>query len=216
MYLASSIKYLPNVYAGDDDYEEGFDESLIITKDLAECFLCPLCFGIPRNPVVLRKCGHGFCEVCIAAQVGQSQNQGNREKVAATKCPVCSALFTKFDAVGYDDFNIPSKKAFNLIRLKCPYGCPYLGSPHEMDDHQTYECPKRTVFCPYLECKQKMTFEILVTEHIMKCEKLIIYCNSCFLPLPKAEISNHNCKDRLAAALKCILFFSYVNMFSFG
>ena len=212
MDVASHIKFLPNIYAGDDEYEEGFDESLIITKEIAECFICPLCFGIPRNPIVLRKCGHGFCEVCIASHVIQSATQSSKERVATTKCPVCSGLFTKFDPIGYDDFNIPSKKAFNIIRIKCPYGCSYIGSPHEMDDHQTYECPKRTVFCPYLQCKQKMTFEILATEHIMKCEKLIVYCNLCFLPLTKGEAINHNCKDRLAAALKrmlCFLQFSF-------
>ena len=62
MDVTTSIKFLPNVYAGDDDYEEGFDDNLLINKDLGECFMCPLCFGIPRNPVVIKKCGHCFCE----------------------------------------------------------------------------------------------------------------------------------------------------------
>jgi len=202
----TNIKFLPNVYAGDDEYEEGFDDNLVINKELGECFACPLCFGIPRNPVVIKKCGHGFCEVCIAKHVIECANHSSKDRGFTTKCPVCSALFTKFDPIGYDDFNIPSKKAFNLIQLKCPYACSYIGSPHEMDDHQTYECPKRIVFCPYLDCKQKMAYEKLIAEHIMNCEKLIIYCESCFLPMPKAEVSSHNCKDRLAFALKRMWF----------
>ena len=203
MEVPASIKFLPNIYAGDDDYEEGFDESLVINKDVGECFLCPLCFGIPRNPVVLKKCGHGFCEVCIATQVITTANQSTKEKAFNTKCHVCSSLFTKFDPIGYEDFNIPSRKAFNLIKIKCPYGCLYIGSPHEMDDHQTYECPKRTVNCPYMECKQKMPFEKLVEEHIMNCENLRIYCEICLLHLRKSDLDKHNCKDRLASALKC-------------
>ena len=151
MDVAASIKFLPNVYAGDDAYEEGFDENLVINKDVGECFLCPLCFGIPRNPVIIKKCGHGFCEVCITNHVTQSANQPIKERVATIKCPVCSGLFTKFDPIGFDDFNIPSKKAFNLIRLKCPFGCSYIGSPHEMDDHQTFECPKKNSFLSLFE-----------------------------------------------------------------
>lgn len=205
MEVPSSIKYLPNIYAGDDDYEEGFDESLVINKDVGECFLCPICYGIPRNPVVLKKCGHGFCEVCIATQVNQSTSLSHKEKSLNTKCPVCSSLFTKFDPIGYEDFNIPSKKAFNLIRIKCPNGCEHIASPHEMDDHQTYECPKRTVKCPYRQCKEKMLFEKLVADHIMNCEKLMIYCDFCLLPVRKSDETNHNCKDRLASALKCML-----------
>ena len=34
MEVPSSIKFLPNIYAGDEDYEEGFDDSLVMNKDV--------------------------------------------------------------------------------------------------------------------------------------------------------------------------------------
>ncbi|KAF0138603.1 MAG: hypothetical protein FD122_3755, partial [Stygiobacter sp.] len=65
MEVPEIMKHLPNYYLGDDDYEQGFDEQLLITKELGECYLCPICYGVPRRPIVLKKCGHGFCEGCI-------------------------------------------------------------------------------------------------------------------------------------------------------
>ena len=50
MDVTSSIKFLPNIYAGDDEYEEGFDESLIITKEIAECFICLSVLAFPEIP----------------------------------------------------------------------------------------------------------------------------------------------------------------------
>ena len=100
-----------------------------------------------------------------------------------------------------EKFCIPSKKAFNLIQLKCPNGCSYIGSQLDMDEHQSYECEKRTVLCPNRDCKEKMEFKKLFEEHIMACDKLRIYCKSCFLPKAKADVKYHDCKERLARAI---------------
>ena len=43
MEVSASLKHLPNYYLSDDDYEQGFYENLLITKELGECFLCPIC-----------------------------------------------------------------------------------------------------------------------------------------------------------------------------
>ena len=140
MEVSVNLKHLPNYYLSDDDYEQGFDENLLITKELGECFLCPICYGVPRRPIILKKCGHGFCEVCITNFVIQSANNSTMDRFSSAKCPVCSTPFMKFETVPYDKFSIPCKKAFILIQLKCPYGCSFVGSPHDMDDHQSYEC----------------------------------------------------------------------------
>ena len=201
MEVPASIKHLPNINLANDEYEQGFTENLLITKELGECFLCQVCFGIPRRPIVLKKCGHGFCEVCMTKHVIQSANHSNIDRFSTAKCPVCSTAFMKFEPVPYEKFSIPSKKAFNLIQLKCPYGCPFVGSPHDMDDHQSYECERRTVRCPNRDCNEKMNFKKLFEEHVMSCDKLRIYCDSCFLPMAKADVENHDCKERLAMAL---------------
>ncbi len=122
MEVSASIKHFPNIKLAGDEYEQGFDENLLITKELGECFLCPVCFGVPRRPVVLKKCGHGFCEVCLTKHVIHSANLPNMDRFSTAKCPVCSTAFMKFEPVPYEKFSIPSKRAFNLIKLKCLCG----------------------------------------------------------------------------------------------
>ena len=202
MEVPENMKHLPNYYLGDDDYEQGFDEQLLITKELGECFLCPICYGVPRRPIVLKKCGDGFCEGCITTYLSQTLNISNMDRFSSAKCPVCTTAFMNYEPVPYEKFSIPSKKAFNLIRLKCPYGCSYIGSPHDMDDHQSYECESRIVRCPNRNCMEKMGFKKLVEEHVMSCDKLRIYCDTCFLPIAKSEVDRHDCKERLVRALQ--------------
>ena len=50
MDVASNIKFLPNIYAGDDDYEERFDESLIITRKLQNALFAPSVLAFPEIP----------------------------------------------------------------------------------------------------------------------------------------------------------------------
>ena len=80
MEVPASIKHLPNINLGNEEYEQGFGENLIITKELGECFLCQVCFGVPRRPVVLKKCGHGFCVVCMRKHVLHSANLPNIDR----------------------------------------------------------------------------------------------------------------------------------------
>ncbi len=56
-----ALRNMPNVSVGDLDYEQGFDEALLINPDFADAFSCPICIGIPRHPIYLAKCQHFFC-----------------------------------------------------------------------------------------------------------------------------------------------------------
>ena len=42
---SASLKHLPNYYLSDDDYEQSFDENLLITKELGSVFFA----GIVRE-----------------------------------------------------------------------------------------------------------------------------------------------------------------------
>ena len=56
--------------------------------------------------------------------------------------------------------------------------------PQEMDDHQSYACEKRIVHCPKPGCEEKMEYEKLVKEHFLTCNKRMIFCKGCLLPVP--------------------------------
>ena len=70
----------------------------------------------------------------------------------------------------------------------CPYDCSYIGSPHDMEDRQSYVCERRIVRCPNRDCKEKMDFKKVAEAHVMSCYKLRIYCHYCFPPMAKAAV----------------------------
>ena len=39
MDVSAPIKFLPKVYAGDEEYEKGLDDILVIKKEIGESFL---------------------------------------------------------------------------------------------------------------------------------------------------------------------------------
>ena len=93
MEVPSSIKFLPNIYAGDEDYEEGFDDTLVINKDVGDCFLCPLCFGIQRNPVVLKNVDMGTARSALPTKLSNRQtNQVKKEHLTPNALSVQAYL----------------------------------------------------------------------------------------------------------------------------
>ena len=66
---------MPNSKLNEYTYEQGFEEQLLINSEFANCFCCPICQGIPRNPVVISLCGHFLCESCIQKQLEAAKYQ---------------------------------------------------------------------------------------------------------------------------------------------
>ena len=54
---------VPNNKLNDYDYEQGFEEELLVNPEYADCFSCPICHGIPRNPVIIKPCDHFLLRV---------------------------------------------------------------------------------------------------------------------------------------------------------
>ena len=79
---------LPNTKLNDFNYEQGFDESLLVNSEFADCFSCPICHGIPRNPIELTFCGHLFCECCFEKQI-EAYKLVMDEEFAVLQCAVC-------------------------------------------------------------------------------------------------------------------------------
>jgi len=199
---------LPNTKLNDYNYEQGFDEQLLINSEFADCFSCPICHGIPRNPIELTLCGHFFCECCIDKQF-TSLPYYHEDEYPTINCAVCKTPFHQLHALPFERFHAPMKKAYHLVRLRCPSGCPFIGDPQEMDRHQSFQCDLREVRCPSIGCEVTMPFHQLRDEHVALCPKLMIYCDSCLLPVKREQLKEHNCKERMAAAIKGI---SYIHM----
>ena len=194
---------LPNCKLNEYDYEQGFDEELLVNSEYAECFSCPICQGIPRNPVVISLCGHFFCESCVHKQL-EAIKQDEDDEIDLSKCAVCKGHFQRSYVIPFEKFYTAMKKAYHLVRLRCPSGCPFIGDPQEMDRHQSFQCDLREVRCPSNGCEVSMPFHQLRDEHIPMCQKLMIYCESCLLPVKREQLKDHNCKERMAAAIKGI------------
>ncbi len=193
---------LPNKKLNEYDYEQGFDEELLLNSEYAECYSCPICHGIPRSPVIITLCGHFFCECCIQKQFLPINYVDDDPDVI--QCAVCKGHFQQSYVLPFEKFNTAMKKAYHLVRLRCPSGCAFIGDPQEMDQHQSFQCDLREVRCPSNGCDVTLPFHQLRDEHVAMCPKLMIYCESCLLPVKREQLKDHNCKERMAAAIKGI------------
>ena len=81
---------LANVNINDEDYDTGFDQSLIENWDLAAGFQCSICLGIPRVPIYLDLCFHSLCECCIDKHFRVNERLGSDDEIGA-KCPLCNS-----------------------------------------------------------------------------------------------------------------------------
>jgi len=194
---------LPNTKLNDYNYEQGFDESLLVNSEFADCFSCPICHGIPRNPIELTFCGHLFCECCLEKQI-EAYKLEEDEECAVLQCAVCKVHIQEAHVIPFERFYTAMKKVYHLVCLRCPYECPFIGDPQEMDRHQSFQCDLREVRCPSIGCEVTMPFHQLRDEHVAVCQKLMIYCDSCLLPVKREQLKEHNCKERMAAAIKGI------------
>ena len=196
---------LPNVKMTDEDYDSGFDQSLIENWDLAGAFQCSICLCIPRHPIYLDGCCHWFCECCIEKHFRINEAMGNDDEVGA-QCPLCKSdkRYNVFYTVPFETLITPLQRLYRAIRVKCPYGCEMKGDPIEMDVHQTFDCVKRMVHCPNPKCNVIDTFEHLMSEHFQICPNRNIYCCLCNLPVPETERNSHSCVQRQAQTIECM------------
>ena len=194
---------LPNSKLNDYNYEQGFDEQLLVNSEYADCFSCPICHGIPRTPVIIKLWGHLNWERCVQKQFEAAKFEDYVER-DVIQCAVCKGHFQEMSVLPFEYFYTAVKKAYHLVRLRCPNGCPFIGDPQEMDRHQSFQCDQREVCCPSKGCEVTMPFHQLRDEHVAICPKLMIYCDSCLLPVTREQLKDHNCKERMAAAIKGI------------
>ena len=194
---------LPNSKLNDYTYEQGFDEQLLVNSEYADCFSCPIGHGIPWSPVIIKLFGHLFCECYIMKQLEAPKIQ-DEDECDVIQCALCKGDFQENHLLPFENFYTAVKKAYHLVRLRCPYGCLFIGDPQEMDRHQSFQCDLREVCCPSKGCEMQMPFHQLRDEHIALCQKVMVYCESCLLPVTREDLKEHNCKERMASAINGI------------
>ena len=160
---------LPNVEMNGLGYENGFDEALAVQPVTNGSFICTICLGIPRRPLILPSCGHLFCQACIEADV-----RSRKSEVINNKCPNCKASFSQSALKEFEAEDQWTQRVFKSLQINCPDKCGFKGNSFEMDNHQSFECLKRKVKCPGVDCALNMTYESLKDEHIKKCPKVLI------------------------------------------
>ncbi len=195
---------LPNCEIDEKAYDQGFDDALLLNSKMDGCFICTICLSIPGRPCTIPVCGHLFCETCIETYVGTAGGATAFRVVKSGNCPNCKRQFDLQEVRAFEQFQPWEQSVYKSLILGCPLRCLFTGNPFEMDKHQTYECLNRPVKCPNPGCTVRTCFSNMSGGHFSNCDKLMIYCGKCNLPVFKSSLSTHDCLSRMARAVKGI------------
>ena len=169
---------------------------------------CAVCLAVPRNPVMLRPCGHTGCGPCMRRVYDRRFHLFNSQKrLADSRCPTCRTVFLSEDMIPYEKWELLSKGAFSCVEVSCPKSeennvhCGFVGSIQELREHELRACENRVVKCINPGCTFMDTHAKL-REHFQECNKLVTYCGTCNLPTLWIAKAEHQC----IAALRNVLY----------
>ncbi len=199
-------------YCADSVYADGVvsrpsDEELSETM-----YTCSICLGVPRTPVIIRRCFHLGCETCFEKHYTQNLrvvSDPSGQGVYAT-CPLCRGRFDKFDLVHFRDWSPLSKWAYSSVRVKCSVSerepneseqCEHVCSIVELEKHERFECSLRRLKCPNYGCDFENT-ERELRLHFSECHYLARFCTTCKLPVLLSDSCRHNCIIALQQTLQ--------------
>ena len=169
---------------------------------------CAVCLGVPRNPVMLRQCGHIGCGMCMRRVYNRRFSlYDSQKRLPDSRCPVCRTIFLDLDMVQFEKWEILSKGAFSCVEVSCPKSeedtvlCNFVGSIQELREHELRVCEKRVVKCPNPGC-QFVDTHAKLREHFRECKNLVTYCDKCKFPTVWSEKAEHQC----IAALRNVIY----------
>ena len=198
-------KRLPPYCSNMDQFETGFDDTLVKGGLEENVWMCSICRGLPRHPASIDGCGHLFCEGCIRQHYMMTKRPDfNFLTIEEASCPNCNQKFHYGELKSWDLMDAWSKMVYQTKQVTCPFSCGFVGSPFETDEHQFYVCPLRPIKCPNSGCSLVDSAERLEREHYAHCPFLRLYCSKCRLPVQHSERSSHNCIAALQASLQGI------------
>ena len=166
--------------------------------------ICPLCLDIVEEPKQLTCCGHHVCRKC-------GDKLKKRNKGYKNCCPMCRQTKYSLSPDKYFERTVLNVLMIwctvgcgqevelgqlknhlikcSYVEEKCPSGCGQSYRRMSMEGHLT-ECPKRPFVCDY--CKYESTFEVIVNDHHLVCDKYPINCpNECSKEVERRELQDH-------------------------
>jgi hypothetical protein len=172
---------------------------------------CAVCLGVPRNPIMLKICGHVGCRNCFyRVYKRRFALYDSQSRLPNSLCPTCRRIFLETDMVPYSKWEPLSRGAFDCVEVACADStnkiddnfvhCKFVGSIQDLLHHELRTCANRTVKCPNPGCRFIATYSKL-PEHFKECDKLVIYCHACNLPALWIEKENHQCIPALRQSL---------------
>ncbi|XP_055861701.1 TNF receptor-associated factor 4-like isoform X1 [Biomphalaria glabrata] len=191
-----------------------------VDKLRKRCY-CPLCHLPMRDPVLVRTCGHRFCDVCLQeylsggifhcpeddkpldyAKLYPDSEVHNEIMNSIIRC-----TYQKDGCRWIDKLqNLPNHlQACRFDAISCPNNCTAHLTKANIDDHLEYLCPKRTVVCDF--CQQEFSGQIMDETHAGNCFKEVIWCeNKCGAKLERRFLMNHmknDCHKRTVTCQYC-------------
>ena len=104
------------------DWKGGFRPELF-TDDVTE-FICPACSGVLSNPILLKKCGHIYCDTCLRYM-----------RTKGSFCLICDKKIFANDCNSERQIH----KIIQGLVVACPYvatkGCEWNASLFELNQH---------------------------------------------------------------------------------
>jgi len=175
---------------------------------------CMICNGIPRAPIMLKKCGHIGCSDCLLENYRirkLPENARMYDFKSDVGCPVCAVPYSGESMLRYENWGVIPKAMLACVQVRCPgtkstrgIECSWKGHVPLLVNHEKYECPRRQVKCPMTEC-QFVGPIATVQEHYEVCDKVAIHCPTCGLAVKWIDWRHHRCEDSLRAALNATI-----------
>ncbi|KAH9499150.1 TNF receptor-associated factor 4 [Bulinus truncatus] len=166
-----------------------------VDKLRKRCF-CPLCHLPMRDPVLVRTCGHRFCDVCLQEYLsgGIFQCPEDDKPLDYAKLfpdtevhneimnSIIRCTYQKDGCRWIDKLqNLPNHlQACRFDAISCPNNCSAHLTKANVDDHLEYLCPKRTVVCDF--CQQEYSGQVMDECNMLKCDPVKI---------PREDMDSH-------------------------
>ena len=184
------------------------DPCLIENPDHTNVVRCPVCFDIPRFPII-SKCNHVLCNECFVKNfTSKMSHQGNDYY---TKCPECRTHLGITDVYTYSQYKLISPQSttilfYNSIRVFCDNnGCHQFINFEQLNEHEMFQCLFRKIVCPAKLCPAVGPPDQTL-KHTLICPLHSIWCGVCYSKY-SGVVYAHNCvkmlQRRILMGTKC-------------
>ena len=147
-------------------YIQGYDEERFTIK-VNRNFLCLICFGVLKNPVLCPRNQHCFCRACITKHLENSR-----------RCPTCADELTVETLA---EPNRMVKDYLNELNIHCVYnnrGCEEIVQLQHLDNHEA-TCGFTPAVCTNPGCGAILNHRDLINHESELCEFRKLKCHSC-------------------------------------